>query len=57
MGTTIRRRYIGNGMIAIRIDDGDEFVIHHSVWNDADSLRSVIAGEIDYQRQANQRLG
>ncbi len=48
MGTNITRRYLAAGMIAIRVDDGDEFVVHHSVWNDADStMRSIIAGEID----------
>lgn len=51
MGTNIRRRYIGDGMIAIRIDDGQEFVVHHSVWNDADSMQSIVAGEIESQRQ------
>jgi hypothetical protein len=44
----IRRRYLGNGMIAIRINDGDEFEVHHSVWNDPDSKESVIAGEIEH---------
>ena len=51
MGTDIKRRYIGNGMIAMRVNDGDEFEVHHSVWNDANSMRSVIAGEIESQRQ------
>lgn len=43
----IRYRYLGGGMIAIRVDDGDEFEVHHSVWNDADSMRSIISGEIE----------
>jgi hypothetical protein len=51
MGTNIRRRYIGNGMIAIRVNDGDEFEVHQSVWNDANSIRSIIAGEIESQGQ------
>jgi hypothetical protein len=51
MATDIKSRYIGNGMIAIRLNDGDEFEVHHSVWHDADSKWSIIAGEIEYQRQ------
>jgi hypothetical protein len=59
MGTNsrIRRRYIGNGMVAIGVDDGEEFEVHHSVWNDADSMRSIIAGEIESQRTTRQLLG
>lgn len=59
MGTNIRirRRYLGDGMIAIRIDDGEEFVVHHSVWNDADSMRSIITGEIESQRQTRGLVG
>lgn len=50
MGANIKRRYIGNGMIAIRVNDGNEFEVHHSVWNDAHSMRSIIAGEIASQQ-------
>jgi hypothetical protein len=57
MGTNIERRYLIDGMIAIRVDDGNEFVVHHSVWNDADSKRSIIAGEIESQRQTGGFLG
>jgi hypothetical protein len=57
MATNITRRYIADGMIAIRVDDGDEFEVHHSVWNDADSKRSIIAGEIESQRQTRQLFG
>lgn len=57
MATNIRRRYLGDGMIAIRIDDGEEFEVHHSVWNDGDSMRSIIAGEIEFQRTMRQLLG
>jgi hypothetical protein len=56
MATNIGRRYIGNGMIAIRVNDGEEFEVHHSVWNDADSMRSIIAGEIESQRTTRQLL-
>ncbi len=57
MGTNIKRRYLGDGMIAIGVDDGEEFVVHHSVWNDADSMRSIIAGEIESQRQTRGLFG
>ena len=56
MATNIGRRYIGNGMIAIRVNDGEEFEVHHSVWNDADSMRTIIAGEIESQRTTRQLL-
>lgn len=57
MGTNVKRRYIGDGMIAIRVNDGDEFEVHHSVWNDAHSMRSIIAGEIASQRPMRELSG
>lgn len=57
MGTNVKHRYIGDGMIAIRVNDGDEFEVHHSVWNDAHSMRSIIAGEIASQRQMRELSG
>jgi hypothetical protein len=44
---TIKRNYRGDGMVWLQIDDGAEFAVHHRVWNDPESRRSIISAETD----------
>ena len=44
----IKRRYTGDGMVWIQIDDGDEFPVHHSAGGIyPESRRAIIVGESD----------
>ncbi|UNB55477.1 hypothetical protein [Mycolicibacterium sp. YH-1] len=45
-------RYIGQGLVRVRvrIDDGDEFTVHHSQWNDPESRRIILDTERDNRR-------
>jgi hypothetical protein len=42
---SITWRYSGDGMVRVRIDNGDEFAVHYSRWNEPTSRRSIIAAE------------
>lgn len=45
MGKTKIQRKYRDGMFWIRINDGDEFPIRPSLWNDPEQRESIIAAE------------
>jgi hypothetical protein len=45
-----RWRYSGDGMVRVRIDDGEEFAVHHTQWNDPESRRVILALERENQQ-------
>ncbi len=42
---SISCRYIGDGFVRVRVNDGEEFAVHCSRWRDRQQRHSIIAAE------------
>jgi hypothetical protein len=48
---------INDGMVWVRVGDDVEFPVHHTQWNDPESRRVILVGEIDDYRRSRRLAG